>query len=374
MRYRKSLYLLPILAIILLATGKLLAQQNSVSRRFAVIAYHHGPGEIAAAYPVEKLTHIIYSFLHLDGNCLAAGTTDSISIVQLVGLKQRNPNLKIILSLGGWGGCPTCPDVFATETGRSEFSNSVKELMIKYNVDGIDLDWEYPALGSIPGYRHYPEDKQNFTMLIRSLRKALGDGYEVSFAAGGFAGYFIKSVEWTEVMPLVDRVNLMTYDYINGYSTKTGHHTPLYSTSQQKESTDYAVRFLDSLGVPLEKIVIGAAFYARTFSHVSHRNNGLYRNCKFEGFTGFRDLDEYFSRHDGFKVYWDSIAQAPYAYNPKERIFATFDDSRSVALKTNYALDKGLNGIMFWSLTGDNPQNGLIGIIYNTLNQNNGLK
>src|SRR5690349_22776137 len=70
----------------------------------------------------------------------------------------------------------------------------------------------------------------NFTLLIQALRTTLGDKYEISFAAGGFTKFLTQSIEWNAVMPFVDRVNLMTYDLINGYSTVTGHHTPLYST------------------------------------------------------------------------------------------------------------------------------------------------
>lgn len=340
-------------------------QQNT--KPFAIIAYCHGSPDDLDAYPVEKLTHIIYSFLHLNGNRLVAGHHDSVAITRLVGLKSRNAELKVILSLGGWGGCPSCPEVFASEAGRSEFSSSVKDLLVRFKADGLDLDWEYPALASIPGFRYSAEDKPNFTRLLQSLRDTIGNEYELSFAAGGFTEFFQKSIEWEKVMPLLNRVNIMTYDYINGYSTRTGHHTPLFSTPEQKESTDYAVKYLDSLGVPRTKMVIGAAFYARIFKNADSINHGLYRDCQFEGFVGYRHFGEYFKQHEGFRFYWDDKAKAPYGYNPEQKLFATFDDERSIALKTKYARDNGLDGIMFWSLNGDTPENGLINIIISTL-------
>ncbi len=361
--------LISILALLFSVTVKSYSQLVAPGYDFAVIAYCHGAPDDLEAYPVDQLTHIIYSFLHLDGNRLVAGEHDSIAITKLMGLKVRNPQLKIILSLGGWGGCPTCPDVFSTEAGRNEFSNSVKLLLEKFNADGLDLDWEYPALASNPGFKYSDEDKPNFTLLIRSMRETLGAKYEISFAAGGFTEFFIKSVEWDKVMPLLNRVNIMTYDYINGYSTNTGHHTPLFPTPEQPESTDHAVQFLDSLGVPKNKMVIGAAFYARIFRDVDSINNGLYRDCRFEGFIGYRHFDDYFGKHPGFRFYWDDTAKAPYAYNPREQLFATFDNKQSIQLKTRYAVGKGLNGIMFWSLNGDMPENGLISVIHETLNQ-----
>lgn len=370
MNKQKILIAIALLIVVTCHISNVRAQTSSPDNSFAVIAYCHGAPDDIDAYPVEKLTHIIYSFLHLEGNSLTAGVHDSIAITKLTGLKKKNPNLKIILSLGGWGGCPTCSDVFANEKGRQGFSHSVKHLLEKFSADGLDLDWEYPALESIPGFKYSPDDKQNFTLLIRSLRQTLGNGYELSFAAGGFTEFFNNSVEWDIVMPLLDRVNIMTYDYINGYSTRTGHHTPLYSTVEQPESTDNAVRFLDSIGIPKNKMVIGVAFYARIFKDADSTNHGLYRDCRFEGFVGYRNFSDYFSRHEGFRFYWDDIAKAPYGYNPHQQLFATFDDKRSIALKTTYARDNGLNGIMFWSLNGDSPENGLIDVINTTLKQN----
>jgi chitinase len=110
----------------------------------------------------------------------------------------------------------------------------VKELLDYFKADGIDLDWEYPAISGFPGHRFVPEDKPNFTKLVMELRKAIGHKNEICFAAGGFTQFLEESIDWKKVMPVIDRVNLMTYDLINGFSTVTGHHTPLFSTPQQK--------------------------------------------------------------------------------------------------------------------------------------------
>src|SRR5690606_10326806 len=134
---------------------------------------------------------------------------------------------KVILSLGGWGGCPSCSEVFATAKGRKEFSESVLALNRSFKTDGMDLDWEYPTIEGYPGHRFVPEDKDNFTALVQQLRQTLGEKYEISFAAGGLHKFLDESVDWKAVMPLVDKVNIMSYDLINGYSTTTGHHTAL---------------------------------------------------------------------------------------------------------------------------------------------------
>jgi chitinase len=330
-----------------------------------IIAYYAGDSTAFKAYPTEKLTHIIYSFLHLKGNAVAFDKPeDKTTVKALVALKARNPKLKIMLSLGGWGGCETCSQVFSAEKGRSDFARSVEEVLKATHTDGIDLDWEYPAIEGMPGHRFAPEDRHNFTLLVQTLRQTLGDSYEISFAAGGFTEALKKSIEWKAVMPLVNRVNLMSYDLVNGYSTTTGHHTPLYSTPTQGQSVDSSVRFLDSVGVASGKIAIGAAFYARVFRGVSAAGNGLNQAGKFKTTANYKDFKDSLYAGQGFVTHWDSVAQAPYAYSKSRQEFASFDDVKSVQLKARYAADKKLGGIMFWELTGDPPQHGLLDAIY----------
>ncbi|MGB8191051.1 MAG: glycoside hydrolase family 18 protein [Chitinophagaceae bacterium] len=337
---------------------------HAQSTSFTVTAYYAGGAAQVDRHEAEKLTHIIYSFCHLNGNRLHVDNAkDSLTIKQLVALKKRNPSLKVLLSLGGWGGCETCSDVFADENNRKIFAASVKELCEYFKTDGIDLDWEYPTIPGYPGHKYAPADKQNFTALVKQLRETLGRKAEISFAAGGFPKFLQEAVEWKEVMQYADRVNLMTYDLINGYDTVTGHHTALYSTPNQLYSTDNAVQYLVQLGIPRNKLVIGAAFYGRMWENVPPANNGLYQPGKFKTSVGFRDFAEKFSPAKGFVRYRDSIARAPYLYNAAQKLFVTFDDELSLKDKTRYALDQGLNGIMFWQLTHDVPGKGLVGAI-----------
>lgn len=323
-------------------------------KEFAIIAYYAGDHKAIDDYPVEKLTHIIYSFCHLKGNQLAVDDqADSIAIRHLVSLKAQNSKLKVYLSLGGWGGCKPCSEVFSTKKGRRQFSKSVKALLDEYQADGLDLDWEYPAIEGHPGHPWKPADRPNFTSLVKRLRKDLGWGYELSFAAGGFTKFLEESIEWKKVMPLLDYVNVMSYDLVHGYSTVTGHHTPLYSTKEQVESTDHAVRFLDSIGVPMKKVIIGAAFYGRVWENVANVNNGLYQNGKFKRGVSYGTLQKYMQENPGFQYFWDDVAKAPYMYNAEKQLFLTYDNPLSVTLKTKYARQNGLGGIMFWQLAED---------------------
>jgi len=332
-----------------------------VPNKFTVTAYFFGGPQQVDSVAVEKLTHIIFSFCHLKGNVLQVDNSkDAATVANLVALKKRNPYLKVLLSLGGWGGCETCSDVFSTDKGRKDFSQSVLQLNQFFKTDGIDIDWEYPVVEGFPGHHFGPSDKANFTALIHELRKTLGSTYEISFAAGGFQKFLDEAVDWKAVVGDVDRINLMTYDLVNGNSIITGHHTPLFSTADQKESTDNAVKYLIKVGVPANKLVIGAGFYGRMWENVSAERNGLYQSGKFKRGVNFNRFATELSAANGWKSYWDDIAKAPYSYNASQKLFITYDDRRSMELKTKYVGDKKLNGIMFWEITNDTFSNGLL--------------
>src|SRR6188474_1414109 len=120
---------------------------------FRVVGYYSGPSVMVDSFDTYELTHLIFSFGHLKGNRLWIGSAeDSTTIRNMVRQKIKNPELKVMLSLGGWGGCETCSDIFNSSTGRSEFAQSVKELTMYFETDGIDLDWEYPAIKGVPGH------------------------------------------------------------------------------------------------------------------------------------------------------------------------------------------------------------------------------
>ncbi len=348
-----SRYTIMLLSLAMLF-GNSITPTSERNNDFSIIAYYAGNGQDLDKYDWSQVTHVIYSFCHLKGNELAVDNAeDSIAIRNLVALKKEHKQLKVLLSLGGWGGCKTCSPVFSSQQGRKDFAKSVKKLMKTYEADGLDLDWEYPGIEGYPGHPYLSEDKQNFTALVRVLRKKMGKEAVLSFAAGGFKTYFDHSIEWDKVMPIVDYVNLMSYDLVGGYSTVTGHHTPLYSNQQQEVSTVYGVEYLLQLGVPASKIVIGAAFYGRSWEQVENINNGLYQLGKFKSFIPHHRFQETLSEEKGFVYYRDKVSKAPYAYSESQKEFATFDDTLSVQLKTQYAIKQELGGIMFWQMTDD---------------------
>ena len=367
-----------LLRLILLFSLPLILAVNSgaqTGHKMKVIAYFSGRITQLDSFDLSGLTHLIYCFGHLEGSRFKLGSArDTAMIQKMVSLKTQNPSLKILLSMGGWGGCEHCSDGFSTDTGRAQFVESVKDLTAYFHSDGIDLDWEYPSIrldndiDQEPVHKTSPQDKSNFTDLVTRLRTAFGHSAEISFAAGGFTTYLKGAVDWKAVVKQVDFINLMSYDLINGYDTITGHHTALYSTPHQRESVDHAVRYLLGIGIDPKKIVIGAAFYARIWAHVPEKNHGLYQPGKFFHGLDYKNFKERLADSAGFTMYWDNTAKAPYAYNQRDSLFATFDDKRSITAKTDYVIRHQLGGIMFWELAGDLYVDGLLKSILQTAN------
>lgn len=347
----------------LLLVCLLLMELNTIfgKQPYKVIAYYTGDAEKIKQYPLQKISHLIYSFLRLQNDTLTfRNEQQRKTVMQLAELKDQYPHLKIMVSIGGWGGCAPCSALFATAEQRNTFAATTVDLLKEYHLDGLDLDWEYPAIEGYPGHLYNSCDRENFTSLVQVLRQKMGTNYLLSFAAGGFVKYLEQSVDWDAVMPKVDFVNLMTYDLVGGYSTVTGHHTPLKDNLPDQQSVQKCVNWLLQHKVKSTQLIVGAAFYARVWANVLPQNNGLYNSGNFKRGVSYKNFKTYFTDSTGFKYYWDKKAKAPYRYSESQQLFATFDNKRSVAAKAKFVKRNNLGGVMFWELSDDKTFGGLL--------------
>ena len=343
--------------------------------------------------PVEKLTHIIYSFTNvIDGEMkFRRPEVAGPKLEALVKQKERNPSLKVMIACGGWG-ADGFSDMALTPESRAKFIQSAKEFIQLYQLDGMDMDWEYPGISGA-GTMARDVDKENFTALMKGLREML-DTFEshkvLTFASAGWKKYY-NHIEVNEVMKYADFTNVMTYDQVSGVSIYTGHHTPLGdvrsediqgtpfkahmdSLFQSGENLDpdprsaqKIVDFLIKEGVDPKQIVIGGAFYGRVWKGVPPVNNGLYQlsGGLHIGWMDYGSIRSKYESDSNFVRYWDDKAEAPYMYNSSDSLFVSYDDTISVAAKTKYAMEKGLGGIMFWELGNDTKEKGsLLDAIY----------
>jgi chitinase len=167
-------------------------------------------------------------------------------------------------------------------------------------IDGIDLDWEYPGLPGA-GNPHMPEDKQNFTSILKLFRKKLDSlgkidqrNYLLTIATAATQEY-LDNVELNKIHPYLDFINIMGYDYQGGWNDSTSHHTNLYVSETDpkdyKQSTQTAVKEHLAAGAPSEKIVVGMAFYGRGWHQTENKNLGLHQKALGNAFSiNYRDL------------------------------------------------------------------------------------
>ena len=312
---------------------------------------------------VWRLSHINYAFVDIKDNraWLHNEATDTINLRKLSELKKTNPGLKILISIGGWTWSKNFSDATLTDTSTRNFALSAVDIVSKYNLDGIDIDWEYPGMRG-DNNPPRPEDKQNYTRLFKELRRGLDSlsiitnmKYLVTTAVGGSQEY-IDHTEMDKVQQYNDYINIMSYDYKGGWDSVSGHHANLYSSSgdTDQSSAHRSIQKFIKAGVPPEKIVIGLAFYGKGWEMESAENNGLYRKAsKSARGGGFTYLKDSLVNRNGFKEYWDAAAKAPYLFNEEKKIFITYDNERSVKEKCKYVKRNGLAGAMFWEYNSD---------------------
>ncbi|MDR2044643.1 MAG: alpha-L-fucosidase [Clostridium sp.] len=298
----------------------------------------------------KKLTHIHIAFGRLlpDGK-LEAGVRKKVRMVPQ--LRRWNPDLRISLSIA-----PGRPEAFsvcsAREHLRETTAKNLADAMLAYDLDGVDLDWEFPCFPS-NGCEATAADKPNFTLLCRAVRRHL-DGigtkhYLFSIAAGADR-YYVESVELKQLVPCLDFICLMTYDLKCGFHALAGHHTALYSSRGDVflNSCDQALRLFVQEGVPKEKLLMGAAFYSRKWECLEDRNNGFLQISRQGGTYGpdYDELRKSYIDKNGFVRYWDEEAKAPYLFDGST--FLSYDDRQSLRCKARYVKEKGYAGIFYW--------------------------
>lgn len=285
-------------------------------------------------------------------------------------IRGMNPEVKLVLSIGGWG-ADGFSQAAAGEEGRRKLSGSAVKLLCEYELDGIDIDWEYPC-STMAGIHAAPADKENYTLLLEQLRKDLDEfaAYKTLSIAAGAEKYFLDGTNMSEAVRFLDYVQLMTYDFRGSMRKVTGHHANLYSYDDVSEaSAESAVRLFEEAGVPTCKLVIGAAFYGRKWYGVQDPGErcGLGREAETTGatFLGYDKIEEILKDlGQGYRKYYDKKAQAVWAYNGKD--FISYEDKGTLQKKARYTVEKGLYGLMYWEY-GLDGSHVLSGELYNAM-------
>lgn len=282
----------------------------------------------------QYMTHINYAFGHVNESFNGVKIDNEERLRQIVDLRKQKPELKVLLSIGGWGS-GRFNEMAANDEYRRAFAADCDRVVKEFALDGIDIDWEYPT-SSMANISSSPDDTENFTLLMQDIRAAIGNEKELTLATVASARY----IDFKAILPSVDFVNIMAYDM----ASAPKHHSALYPSGHSGDITsDGAVTAHLKAGVPPSKLVMGMPFYGR---------GG-------DGYPSFQDYNKVGNTDTQYTEKWDEVAQVPYLADKNDTLVFGFENPRSLAIKCQYILDKDLLGGMYWDYSGDNEQGDL---------------
>ncbi|WAG71333.1 glycosyl hydrolase family 18 protein [Clostridium sp. CF011] len=305
------------------------------------------------------------------------------------------PDKKILISVGGWTRGENFHAMAMTAETRKVFTDSVVEFLKQYPfIDGIDIDWEYPGVDrkaepndqydkGCPGG---PEDKVNYTLLLKDIRDAYNanglSGKMLTVAAG--AGYDkMALVEPSKYEQYLDYMNVMTYDIHGAWELTTNHQAALYvnpedpsGTTQtdlkNKYNSDYAMKaYRDIYKISPSKLNMGSPLYSRGWKGVKPGPNGdgLYQSAtgasagSLDNASSPGGQEPWFilkqlETTPGWNKYYDTKANAVYLYNASKGEFLTYEDEKTLSDRCDYVNANGYGGVFIWDASDDDLSKG----------------
>ena len=342
-------------------------------------------------------------------------------------LKEKYPHLKILISVGGWTKGQDLSPIAASPVARAALAADMANFIVTYPfIDGFDIDWEYPLSGGtdgtevingapIPPQKYSPDDNKNLVYLLKAMRQAMPNklvtiaaGNNVRKVAQQYLGPSNRAqYGMTEdISTYCDYITYFGYDFGGNWYDKTCYNAPLYGSGNtndplygatQSESLDELTsQYLNVVGFPANKLIMGLPFYGKKFDHVAtNSTNGLFVSaprdivsgctnpqnpigtwdgpaaCERSGSIEICDLvgNPVTNSHAyldpttmlvtptaaaaGWVRYFDNTTKVPYLYNATLKQFISYEDKQSMDLKVQYIKSRNLAGGMVWELSQD---------------------
>jgi chitinase len=376
-----------------LFTGRFQDFERSSDKLVGVYVPSWQPAALVDGLPGGSVTHLLYAFLRVCGpgqqdkdavacagqaeHELAQRPIDATFDLAFARLKARAPHVKVLASVGGWGGSDPFFHLANEPARRERFAASAADFLRKHPAfDGVDIDWEHPTSnGSANGVPlGSPGDGQGYADLMRTLRRSLdalsietGRPYLVTSAINTNAA-LVSKINYREASKSLDFVFMMSYDYFGPWTATAGHHSALRERGEGRDnSLAGAVKTMVEAGVPAAKLVAGVAMYGRGFTGVvppakGESFNGAKRDGVYAGADGSVPYKEIASRYldaqgngrAGYQVMADPVAESWALWQPKNHLYLSYDDPRGVLRKGRFAREQGLAGVFAWELSQDN--------------------
>ncbi|HEX7640258.1 MAG TPA: glycosyl hydrolase family 18 protein, partial [Burkholderiaceae bacterium] len=373
--------------------GKPLAFERSGGKVVGVYVPNWASPSLVDALQGDSVTHVIYAFLHACGpgqlpadaaKCqgrpdfsVGSGPVDDTFDAAFARLKARAPHVKVLASIGGWGGSDPLFHIADDPAARAAFAKSAADFLRAHPAfDGIDIDWEHPTNnGAANGVQlGSPADGRGYADLMAALRSALdaltaevGRQFLLTSAINTQHA-IVDKVDYRDAAKSLDLVFMMTYDFYGGWSKAAGNHAaPRASGPDAEDGLDAAVKTLVAAGVPAAKLVAGVAMYGRGFAGVAppapgrsftgaaydHAYPGPEGSIAWREIAG-RDIDARGRGRRGYRAIHDPRTGAWNLYDARDQLFLGADDPRAVLEKGAFVRRAGLAGVFAWELSLDN--------------------
>ncbi|XP_071446319.1 probable chitinase 10 [Hetaerina americana] len=322
-------------------------------------------------------THLIYAFAALDPHSFAITPhNEDFDIVKggyraAVGLKRMNPDLKVLISVGGWAGegGRKFSQMVSSASRRREFIRSVLHFLKEHHFDGVDLHWEFPGATETGGV---PEDKERLALLTEELMEALGPNGIISAAVSASRFRVDDGYDVPRLARQLSFLSLVTFDLHAERDAAAIHHAPLKMTAADTGlghfyNLDYAVKYWLKKGASPDKLVVGVPFYGRSFTLANATHNQPGAPIAGLGKPGF------YTQEAGYMAYFEICEKAEEGGGWTKRVdeggspymvkgdqWIGYDNQESIANKISYVTNNQLGGVMVWSVDLDDFQ-GLCG-------------
>lgn len=320
-------------------------------------------GRIVVAYVTDNrhaelpdpfvMTHINYAFGHINDTFNGVRIGNPERLHQIVALKAQNPALKVELSIGGWGS-GRFSEMAADPRLRKSFAKDCARVMKEFNLDGIDIDWEYPSQGAGAGISESAADIHNYTLMMKDIRKAIGKKALLTLATQHSGRY----IDFPSIIPYISFVNIMSYDM---GTPPYGLHNALHpSKLAGRNSVEAAIDRHIKAGMPITMLTVGLPFYGRGA-------RGAKNYLDYKEYVELCANDGAGLEEQGLVEMWDEEGMVPYLANKEGKAIYTIETPHSLQLKCDYIKERGMLGGMYWEYSCDDPKGTMRNIVRDAL-------
>ncbi|WP_250674822.1 glycosyl hydrolase family 18 protein [Paraclostridium ghonii] len=315
-------------------------------------------------------------------------------------MKKEFSDVKLLMSVGGWGGSRGFYAMMDTDNGIDTFVESCVDFIRTYGFDGVDIDFEYPSSTSQSGN---PDDfdvseprrsniNARYNIMMKKLREAIdkagkedGKDYLLT-AAVSASSWVLGGVDSNEYAKNLDFLSIMSYDYHGGWNEFVENQANIYPNPEDKETInmimpvlgmDWSYKYYRGV-LPPEKILMGIPYYTRGWENVNGGNGtGLHGTSKTPAKGKYNLWGDYdkngnqipaganplwhvlnlMEQDPNLKIHWDDVGKVPYIWQNNEKVFLTFENEQSIDERLKYIKERNLGGALIWVMDGDYGEN-----------------